>query len=92
MGDGMRAIPLKRPRAATSRAAAPPLPVAWQDRLTENLPALASPRPLWLATLGLGAIVVRAVATAWSALVEEGAQAEADLQALLARFQSTAAD
>jgi hypothetical protein len=58
--------------------------------VTENLPALASPRPLWLATLGFGALVIRAVVTTWSTLVVEGAQAESDLRTLLASFSASA--
>jgi hypothetical protein len=87
----VHAISLRRPRAkrrAPAPSAPPVSPAAWRARMVDSLRnglsmALEPPQQSWLALLGLSSFAVKGSGQAWSALVREGSDVQAELNRLV---------
>ena len=86
----VHAISLRRPRAKRRAAApsSPPAAPAWRTRMAGSLRnglsvVLEPPQQSWLALLGLSSFAVKGTGQAWSALVREGSDVQAELNRLV---------
>jgi hypothetical protein len=85
----VHAISLRRPRGKKRTAAPSPPPRAtWTTRVSGSLwsslsIALEPPRQGWLVALGLSSLAIKGTSHAWTTLVQEGAEAQIELNRLL---------